>query len=83
MTLTKTNRWQDLSDTQKIAIVLLSILQIALLIAALWDIRRRPAEQINGTKRFWVLISFVNFFGPLTYFAAGRKKMIEEVLTGP
>lgn len=70
-------RWQDLSDTQRIAIVLLSILQIALLIAALWDIRRRPVEQINGSKRFWVLTAFINFLGPITYFAFGRKKMIE------
>jgi drug/metabolite transporter (DMT)-like permease len=81
MTTIKTKRWQDLSDTQKIAIVMLSILQIALLMAALWDIRWRPVEQINGSKRFWVLISFINFFGPLTYFAVGRKKVTEGVVT--
>ncbi len=67
-------RWQDLNDTQRIALVLLSTLQIALLLAALWDIRRRPAEQINGSKTLWALAVFVNFIGPAAYFALGRKR---------
>ena len=66
-------RWQDLTDTQKIAIVLLSLLQIALLMAVLRDIHRRSADQINGSKSFWTIAAFVNFIGPLTYFTLGRK----------
>lgn len=66
-------RWHDLTDTQKIAILLLSILQIALLIAALWDIRRRPADEIKGSKSLWTMAAFVNFIGPIVYFTIGRK----------
>jgi len=67
-------RWQDLTDTQKIAMVLLSLLQIALLMAALRDIHRRSADQINGSKSLWTVAAFVNFIGPIAYFIWGRKR---------
>ena len=67
-------RWQDLTDTQKIAMVLLSLLQIALLMAALQDIHRRSADQINGSKSLWTVAVFVNFIGPIAYFIWGRKR---------
>ena len=44
------------------------------MLAALADLRRRPAEQINGSKRLCVAASFVNFAGPIAYFAFGRKR---------
>ncbi len=44
-----------------------SMLLQGLRLVALSDIRRRPLEQINGSKRFWGL-SLINFFGSLTYF---------------
>jgi hypothetical protein len=71
--MSKQKRWQDLTNTQKTAIILLSFFQFALFVAALWDIRQRPAEQINGSKRLWTLAAFVNFVGPLAYFIFGRK----------
>jgi hypothetical protein len=71
-------RWSDLTDTQKVAIVLLGTLQFALLAAALWDIRRRPAAEINGSKALWALVSFINFVGPVAYFAVGRKREVED-----
>lgn len=66
--------WKDLSPLQKKGILTLAAVQITLLIAALVDIARRPANQIRGRKRWWVLGSFVEFFGPLTYFFFGRKQ---------
>ncbi len=66
--------WQNLTDTQKIAIVLLSLLQIALLMAALRDIHRRSADQINGSRLLWTVAAFINFIGPLAYFTLGRKR---------
>jgi hypothetical protein len=71
-------RWSDLTDTQKMAMVLLGMLQFALLAIAWWDIRRRPAAEINGSKVLWTLVSLINFVGPLAYFAVGRKKRIED-----
>jgi hypothetical protein len=71
--MSKQKRWQDMTNRQKAVIILLSFLQFALLGAALRDIRRRPAEQINGSKQLWTLAVFVNFVGPLAYFIFGRK----------
>ena len=67
-------QWKDLTDTQKRGIVLLGALQLALLITALIDIRRRPADAINGSKRLWTLVVFINFIGPIAYFLFGRKR---------
>ena len=67
-------RWSDLSSRQQRAIIAAGVVQNALLVAALIDLRRRPAEQVNGNKRLWVALSFVNFVGPIAYFALGRKR---------
>jgi hypothetical protein len=67
-------RWQDLSTGQRRGIVLSSVVQFALLSAALVDIWRRPEEKIRGSKRLWALAAFVNFVGPIAYFAFGRKR---------
>ena len=66
-------RWSDRTRTQKIRIVLGGAVQLALLVAALTDIRRRPAAEIKGGKRLWTTLSFVNFVGPIAYFAFGHK----------
>jgi len=67
-------QWQDLTDRQKRGIVVLGVLQLALLAAALIDIRRRPAEEINGSKRLWTMVVFINGIGPIAYFVFGRKR---------
>jgi hypothetical protein len=67
-------QWKDLTDAQKRGIVVLGVLQLALLITALIDIRRRPADAINGSKRLWTAIVFINGIGPIAYFVVGRKR---------
>jgi hypothetical protein len=67
-------QWKDLSASQRGGIVFLGAVQLTLLIAALVDIYRRPAEKIRGNKKLWVLVSFVNIVGPLAYFLFGRKR---------
>jgi hypothetical protein len=52
--------------------------QLALLVAALTDIRRRPASEIKGGKRLWTALAFVNGVGPIAYFAFGRKRLRVE-----
>jgi len=66
--------WRELSPRQKRSIQVCAAAQLALLAAALTDLGRRPAEQVNGSKRVWAAACFVNFFGPIAYFAFGRKK---------
>ncbi len=66
-------RWQDLSAQTKMRFMGMGVIQITLLVAALWDIRRRPATEIRGRKELWMAISFINFIGPIAYFIFGRK----------
>jgi hypothetical protein len=35
--------------------------------------RRRPSEQVRGSKKLWAVAALVNFVGPLAYFAFGRR----------
>jgi phospholipase D-like protein len=67
-------QWNDLTGTQKRGIVLLGALQLMLLAAALLDIRSRPSDMINGSKRLWRMVVFINFIGPIAYFLFGRKR---------
>jgi hypothetical protein len=67
-------RWQDLTLTQQIGITLAGTVQFLLLVAALWDIRHRGADEINGSKQVWTAAAFVNFIGPIAYFVFGRKR---------
>ena len=67
-------RWSELGPGQRRGIVLSGAVQLALLIAALADIWRRPKEQIRGDKRLWAAVSFINFLGPISYFLFGRRR---------
>ena len=67
-------KWHDLSDRQKTAALVATSVQVSLLLAALADVYRRPAEGIRGSKWTWAAISLVNFVGPVSYFAFGRRR---------
>jgi hypothetical protein len=67
-------RWNEMKPAQKGGAIILGMLQFSLLAAALWDLRHRPAAEVNGDKRLWTAFAFVNFIGPITYFVFGRKK---------
>lgn len=48
------------------------IIQIGLMIVALWDLIKR--ERTVGPKWLWVLvILFLNFIGPIIYLVVGRQ----------
>jgi hypothetical protein len=66
-------RWSDLSTRQQQALVCAGVVQMGVQIAALTDLRRRPASRLNGAKPVWVGLSFVSFLGPLAYFVFGRR----------
>jgi hypothetical protein len=68
-------KWSDLSTDQKRGIALSGAVQIGLLIPALIDIYHRPAGEIRGNKRTWTAVSFINFAGPISYFAFGRRRV--------
>lgn len=66
--------WSELTRNQKVGIILLSIVQLGLLIAALRDIKERDESDIKGSKKMWMTLSFIDIIGPLAYFLFGRKK---------
>lgn len=67
-------RWAELAAPQRAGIVAGGAVQLALLGAALSDLAQRPSAEVNGSKRLWAAVSFVNFAGPLAYFAFGRRR---------
>jgi len=66
-------RWSDLPPAGRAATVAGGVVQVGLLVAALRDLRHRPASEVNGPRWVWVLVSLVNFVGPIAYFAFGRR----------
>jgi hypothetical protein len=69
-------RWSDLSQRTRTTIVLLAAFEGILKIMALMDLKRRPANEIRGSKVKWATaIVLVNSIGavPLAYFFRGRR----------
>lgn len=68
------SKGKDLSTRSRALIAVGGIVQFALLAVAWLDLRKRPDEQIRGTKRLWKRLVFVNYVGPLAYWFVGRRK---------
>jgi hypothetical protein len=68
--------WRTLSRRQRVFASVRGALQLAVLVAALIDLRRRPAAQVRGPKRMWVVVACVNYLGigPLIYLLLGRRR---------
>jgi hypothetical protein len=66
-------KWSDFSPPQQLLVILSGILQLSLFAAAVFDLLKRPADQINRSKPFWLAVSLVNFIGPISYFLFGRR----------
>jgi hypothetical protein len=73
-------KWSDLTAREIAHLAFRGIVQFALLAAALADIHRRPAVEINGSKWLWSAAAFVNFtgIGPIAYFVFGQKRTFQE-----
>ena len=69
-------RWAEMTGPQRVMTILGTAVQMALFAAAMSDIRRRPAEQIRGSKRVWRAAAFVNYAGPIAYFLFGRRRPV-------
>jgi hypothetical protein len=58
-------------------VLIASVVEGILKVAALVDLARRPSGEVRGSKRWWTAaIVLINSAGaaPLTYFAYGRKR---------
>jgi hypothetical protein len=67
-------QWGVPSKRSRRLIGVAAVAEVGLLVAALIDIKRRPTSQIRGPKRLWAALAFLNFVGPITYFAFGRRQ---------
>ena len=76
-------RWSDLSERNRRIITVVAIVEAALKAAMLMDLKRRPADQVKGSKRVWAFSTIVNSAGiiPLAYFVFGRKRAPKGGLT--
>jgi hypothetical protein len=55
-------------------LVPIGVLQMALLLFALWDLSRPERRVRGGSKLVWGIIVFlVGVIGPLVYFVVGRE----------
>src|SRR5258708_33123161 len=71
-------KWAELSDRQRTLPLGAAAAELSLKIAALIDIKRRPAEQIRGPKALWRAAMVANLLGPASYFAVGRQRQVAK-----
>jgi hypothetical protein len=70
-------RWHDLSPRTRQVLVASAAIDGALKVAALVDLKRRPAEQVRGSKKAWAAaIVLINSAGavPVAYLLKGRRR---------
>ena len=77
--------WRELTTRQRRGMIIRGTLQVGLLAAALNDLRRRPATEVNGPKPLWVAIACTNYLGigPVVYFLFGRRSRSSEPAAMP
>lgn len=69
--------WRDMTKGQRIMLLVSGAINMALLGAAQRSIGKTPDDQIRGKKAIWRAVSFINFFGPVSYFLFGRRRDAE------
>jgi hypothetical protein len=69
--------WNELSEGRRRMLIVAAAAEGMLKLAALIDIRRRPASQIRGPKWLWAsAVTVISSAGvlPLSYFIFGRRQ---------
>ena len=75
--MTASKRWSELSPRTRRLIIGAAVAEGLLKLAALIDLKRRPASQVRGRRWVWAaLVAVVNSFGlmPISYFLFGRRR---------
>jgi hypothetical protein len=69
----KKKKWSDLSTPAKVAVVVGSLVELALTAVAMRDLSKRSADEVRGPKWIWRLVSLVQPVGPILYLVLGRR----------
>ena len=70
-------QWSDLSGRTRRLLAITAVAEGILKLAALIDLKRRPASQIRGPKWLWATaVAVISSAGvlPISYFAFGRRQ---------
>jgi hypothetical protein len=70
-------QWSDLSPRTRRMLSVAAVLERILKLAALIDIKRRPASQIRGPRWMWATaVAVISSAGivPISYFVVGRRQ---------
>jgi hypothetical protein len=70
-------QWSDLSERTRRLFITAAVAEGILKVAALIDLKRRPASQIRGPKWLWAaVVAVVSSAGivPISYFILGRRQ---------
>jgi hypothetical protein len=70
-------RWSELSENTRRLLVIVGVADAILKLAALIDLRRRPASQVRGPRWLWASsMTVVSSAGalPISYFVFGRRR---------
>jgi hypothetical protein len=50
------------------------LINLALMVWMIWDLRHRSDEELNGKRRLWMLAAFAPPIGPIVYFIYLRRR---------
>jgi hypothetical protein len=70
-------QWSDLSERTRRLLTITAVAEGVLKLAALVDLKRRPASQVRGPKWLWAtVLTVVSSAGvaPISYFVFGRRQ---------
>ena len=70
-------QWSDLSERTRRLLTITAVAEGILKLAALIDLKRRPASQVRGPKWMWAMVlTIVSSAGlaPISYFVFGRRQ---------
>jgi hypothetical protein len=70
-------QWSDLSERTRRLLTIAAVAEGILKLAALMDLKRRPASQVRGPKWLWAtVLAIVSSAGvvPVSYFVFGRRQ---------